>query len=52
MLSDLKNEAVFGTLNFESVENGWELTFKLDINDGTNDLRNLAVRDSSRERLL
>ena len=47
MLGDFENETVLGSFNFESVENGRELSFKLDINDGTNDLRNLAVRNSS-----
>jgi hypothetical protein len=40
MLSDLKNETVLGSVDFEGIKNGRQITVELDIDDGTNDLRN------------
>ena len=42
VLGDLEDEAVLGALNFERVENRRKLTLELHIDDGANDLRNLA----------
>ena len=42
VLGDLENEAVLGALNLERVENGRKLALELDIDDGTNNLGNLA----------
>ena len=42
VLGDFENETVLGTLDLESIENGWKFTFELDVDDGTNDLGNLA----------
>jgi hypothetical protein len=38
MLSDFKNESVFDSFDFESVEDGRNLSFELNVHDGTNDL--------------
>jgi len=43
MLGDFKDESVLGILNFESVENWWEFTSELDIDNGTNNLRDFSV---------
>lgn len=45
MLSDLKNESVLDTLHFESVENWGQLTLKLHVDDGANNLRNLSMSE-------
>jgi len=42
MLGDLKNESVTNTLNFKSIENWWKISLKLDINNGTDDLRDFT----------
>ena len=42
VLGDLEDEAVLGALNLERVENRRKLTLELHIDDGANDLRNLA----------
>ena len=42
VLGDLEDEAVLGAFNFERVENRRKLTLELHIDDGANDLRNLA----------
>jgi hypothetical protein len=38
MLSDLEDESVLGSLDFESVQDGRECPVELHIDDGTNDL--------------
>jgi len=43
MLGDFKNKSVGAVLNFESIKNRGEFTFKLHVNDGTNDLRNFTL---------
>lgn len=43
MLGNLENESVGDTLNFESVKNWGKLSLKLHVDDGTNNLGNLAV---------
>ena len=45
VLGDLKNESVFDTLNLKSVKNWWKISLKLDIDDGTDDLRNFTNGD-------
>ena len=42
VLGDFENETVLGTLNLESIENGWKFTFELDVDDSTNDLGNFS----------
>ena len=42
VLGDFENETVLGTLDLESIENGWKFTFELDVDDGTNDLGNFS----------
>ena len=42
MLGNLEDESVLGTLDLKGIENWWELSRELDINDGTNNLRNLS----------
>ena len=50
MLGDFENESVLYTLNFKGIENWWKVTLKLDINNGTDDLRDFAyTRDLSGE---
>jgi len=43
VLGDFENEAALGSLDFKSIENGGKLAFKLHVDDGTNNLRNLSV---------
>jgi len=38
MLGDLEDESVLDALYFEGVEDGWDLTFELHVDDGTDDL--------------
>lgn len=38
VLSDLKDQSVLGSLDFESVENGREVPVEVDVDDGTNNL--------------
>lgn len=38
VLSDLKDKSVLGSLDFECVEDGWELSVEVDVDDGTNNL--------------
>ena len=38
MLGDLENESIFETIDFKSVQNGRNVTFELDIDDGTDNL--------------
>jgi len=45
MLGDFKNESVFSTLNFKSVKNFRKVSLELDIDDGTDDLRDLSNCD-------
>lgn len=49
MLSDLEDESVLDTLNFESVENWGKLTFELHVDDGTNNLGDLSMGNLCRE---
>jgi hypothetical protein len=46
MLGDLENKSDWKSFNLESVLNWWKVTFELDVNDGTNDLRNFPNRGS------
>lgn len=43
MLSNLQNEPGAAVGNFKSIKNGWELIFKLDVDDGTNYGDNFSV---------
>ena len=38
MLSDLEDESVFDSLDLECVEDRWDVSVELHVNDGTNDL--------------
>ena len=38
MLGDFEDESVLDALHFECVEDGWDLTFELHVDDGTDDL--------------
>jgi hypothetical protein len=40
VLGDFKNKSVWYSLDLKGVENWWEVSLELDINDGTNDLGN------------
>jgi hypothetical protein len=42
MLGDLKNESVGNTLNFKGIKNWWKVTLELDIDNGTDDLRDFT----------
>jgi hypothetical protein len=42
MLGDFENESVLNTLNFKGIENWWKVSLKLDINNGTDDLRDFT----------
>jgi hypothetical protein len=42
MLGDLENESVLNTLDFKSIENWWKVSLELDIDNGTDDLRDLT----------
>jgi hypothetical protein len=42
VLSDFENKSVFNTIDLESVQNWGERTFELNVDDGTNNLRNLS----------
>jgi hypothetical protein len=46
VLGDFQNQSVLDSLHFECIENRWELAFELDIDDGTNDLRDLSYGSS------
>ena len=43
MLGDFENEAALGSLHLKGIENRGKLAFKLHVDDGTNNLRNLSV---------
>jgi len=43
MLGDLKDESVASALDLKSIENWWELSRELHIDDGTNDGGDLSV---------
>jgi hypothetical protein len=43
MLSNFQNQSVLDTINFEGVENGRDFTFELNIDDGTDYLRDLSL---------
>jgi len=50
MLGDLENESVTNTLDFKGIENWWKISLELDIDNGTDDLRDLTnSNDFSRE---
>jgi len=50
MLGDLENESVLNTLDFKGIENWWKVSLELDIDNGTDDLRDLTnSNDFSRE---
>jgi len=50
MLGDLENESVTNTLDFKGIENWWKVSLELDIDNGTDDLRDLTnSNDFSRE---
>lgn len=38
MLSDFQNQSVLSSLYFQSIQNGWEFTVEVHIDDGTNNL--------------
>ena len=42
MLGDLEDETVLGTLNLQGIVNWREFSIELDVDDGTDDLGNLA----------
>ena len=42
MLGDLKDETVLSPLDLKSIQNGGKSTIELNVDDGTNDLRNFA----------
>jgi len=42
MLGDLKNKSIWNIMNFEGIENWRKISLKLDINNGTYDLRDLT----------
>jgi hypothetical protein len=42
MLGDLKNKSVTNTLNFKSIKNWWKISLELDIDNGTDDLRDFT----------
>jgi hypothetical protein len=42
MLGDFEHESVRGSLNLKSVHDRWEISFELDIDNGTDDLRDLT----------
>ena len=43
MLGNFENQSVFNALDFKSIENRWERAFELNINDGSNNLRNSTL---------
>ena len=47
MLGNLQDEPVVDTLNLERVKNGRKVTLELHIDDGTNDLGDLAVSQAA-----
>jgi hypothetical protein len=42
MLGDLENESVTNSLDLKSIENWWKISLELDIDNGTDDLRDLT----------
>ena len=51
MLGDLQHESAVDTLDLEGVENGRQVTLELHIDDGTDDLRDLAAGETSYKQL-
>ena len=51
MLGDLQHESAFDALDLEGVENGGQVTLELHIDDGTNDLRDLATSETSYKKI-
>jgi hypothetical protein len=45
MLGDFEDESVFGSFDFQRVQNWWEFSFELNIDNGTNNLGNFAISD-------
>jgi hypothetical protein len=43
MLGNFQDQSVLDALNFERVENWRDFAFKLNIDDGTDDLRDLSL---------
>ena len=46
MLGDLEHESVFGSLDLKGVEDFWEVSFELDIDNGTNDLGDVSASNN------
>lgn len=44
VLSDLQDQSVVDSLHLKGVQDGWQVTLELDIDDGSNDLRNFSNR--------
>jgi hypothetical protein len=42
MLGDFKNESVTDSLDLKGIENWWKISLKFDIDNGTDDLRDLT----------
>ena len=42
MLSDLEHESVLGALDLKRIENGGKCALELNVDDGTNNLRNFS----------
>lgn len=42
MLSYFEDESVLYSFDFQSVQNRWDFSFELDVDDGTDDLGDLA----------
>ena len=42
MLGDLKYKSVFDSLDLEGVEDGWDVSLKLHVDDGTDDLHRMG----------
>ena len=51
MLGDLQHESAIDALDLEGVENGGQVTLELHIDDGTNDLRDLATSETSYKKI-
>ena len=43
MLCDFEDKSVFDASDFESVQDRWEFAFELDVDDGTDDLRDHSL---------
>jgi len=47
MLSDFEDESALDSLDFQGVKNGRKVFFELDIDDGTDNLRDFAGSDDT-----